>query len=139
MIGRYQITPAMLLTLLKAKIHRAHVTHAALHYEGSIAIDELLLQASGIHEYEQIHGWNINNGQRFVTYALRAEAGSGIISVNGSAARRVQVGDLIIIAAFAQLTKRAALRHHPTLVYPDAENRILRVADAIATQTAELA
>ena len=77
----------MQLTLLKAKIHRATVTHAELHYEGSCAIDGRLLDISGIREYEQIHAWNVNTGQRFVTYALRAQDGSGIISVNGSAAR----------------------------------------------------
>jgi len=126
----------MLLTLLKAKIHRARVTHAELHYEGSIAIDENLLRASGIREYQQIHAWDIDNGERFVTYALRAEAGSGIISVNGSAARHVQTGDLIIIAAFAQFTQEAAELHCPTLVYPDAHNRVARVANAIATQAA---
>ena len=76
----------MQLNMLKAKIHRATVTHAELHYEGSIAIDGDLLDAAGIREYEQIHAWNVNNGERFVTYALRAEEGSGIISVNGSAA-----------------------------------------------------
>jgi aspartate 1-decarboxylase len=98
----------MHLNMLKAKIHRVTVTHAELHYEGSIAIDGLLLDASGIREYEQIHAWNINNGKRFVTYALRAEEGSGIISVNGSAAHRAKPGDLIIIAAFAQLSRGRA-------------------------------
>lgn len=127
----------MLIQVLKAKIHRATVTHSELHYEGSIAIDEQLLEASGILEYEQIHAWNINNGERFVTYALRAEPGSGIISVNGSAARRVQKGDLIIIAAFAQVQADIADRHRPTLVYPDAANRAIRVAAAIPTQMAE--
>ncbi|MGH8152623.1 MAG: aspartate 1-decarboxylase, partial [Rhodanobacteraceae bacterium] len=76
----------MQLNMLKGKIHRATVTRAELHYEGSIAIDGVLLDAAGIREYEQIHAWNVNNGERFVTYALRAEEGSGIISVNGSAA-----------------------------------------------------
>jgi aspartate 1-decarboxylase len=100
----------MHLNMLKAKIHRATVTHAELNYEGSIAIDGLLLDASGIREYEQIHAWNINNGKRFVTYALRAEEGSGIISVNGSAAHRAQPGDLVIIAAFAQLSVKPSWR-----------------------------
>ena len=114
----------MHLNMLKAKIHRVTVTHAELHYEGSIAIDGLLLDASGIREYEQIHAWNINNGKRFVTYALRAEEGSGIISVNGSAAHRAQPGDLIIIAAFAQLSEAELEKFQPTLVYADAHNRI---------------
>ena len=93
----------MLRTLLKSKIHRATVTDCELHYEGSCAIDEDLLDAADLMENEQVHIWNINNGERFVTYAIRGERGSGIISVNGSAARRAAVGDLIIIAAFAQV------------------------------------
>ena len=82
----------MQLNILKAKIHRATVTHAELHYEGSCAIDGRLLDISGIREYEQVHIFNVNNGQRFVTYAIRAEEGSGIISVNGAAAHRAQIG-----------------------------------------------
>lgn len=124
----------MHLNMLKAKIHRATVTHAELHYEGSIAIDSLLLDASGIREYEQIHAWNINSGQRFVTYALRAEAGSGIISVNGSAARSAQTGDLVIIAAFAQLSEAELEAFQPSLVYVDADNRISHTSNAIPTQ-----
>ena len=89
----------MLLSLLKAKIHRASVTHAELHYEGSCAIDGNLLDISGIREYEQIHIYNVNNGERFSTYAIRADEGSGIISINGAAAHRAQPGDIIIIAA----------------------------------------
>ena len=107
----------MHLNMLKAKIHRATVTHAELHYEGSIAIDGLLLDASGIREYEQIHAWNVNNGERFVTYALRAEEGSGIISVNGSAAHRAKPGDIVIIAAFAQLNEAELEKFQPTCVY----------------------
>jgi aspartate 1-decarboxylase len=126
----------MHLNMLKAKIHRATVTHAELHYEGSIAIDGLLLDASGIREYEQIHAWDINNGQRFVTYALRAEEGSGIISVNGSAARSVQAGDLIIIAAFAQLNEAELEKFQPTLVYVDAANRISHTNRSIPKQMA---
>ena len=126
----------MHLNMLKAKIHRATVTHAELHYEGSIAIDSLLLEASGIREYEQIHAWNINNGKRFVTYALRAEAGSGIISVNGSAAHRASPGDLVIIAAFAQLSEAELAAFQPTLVYVDANNRITHTNHAIPTQRA---
>ena len=126
----------MNLNMLKAKIHRATVTHAELHYEGSIAIDSLLLDASGIREYEQIHCWNINNGKRFVTYALRAEAGSGIISVNGSAAHRAQPGDLVIIAAFAQLAEAEVEQFQPMLVYVDADNRISHTNRSIPTQMA---
>lgn len=126
----------MHLNMLKAKIHRATVTHAELHYEGSIAIDGLLLDASGIREYEQIHAWNINNGKRFVTYALRAEEGSGIISVNGSAAHRAAPGHLIIIAAFAQLAEAELAQFKPTLVYVDADNRITHTNHAIPKQRA---
>lgn len=126
----------MHLNMLKAKIHRATVTHAELHYEGSIAIDGLLLDASGIREYEQIHAWNINNGKRFVTYALRAEEGSGIISVNGSAAHRASPGDLVIIASFAQLSEAEVEKHEPMLVYVDADNAISHTNRAIPKQMA---
>jgi aspartate 1-decarboxylase len=129
-------TEVMNLNMLKCKIHRATVTHAELHYEGSIAIDGLLLDASGIREYEQIHAWNINNGKRFVTYALRAEEGSGIISVNGSAAHRAQPGDLIIIAAFAQLSEAEVEQFQPTLVYVDAKNAISHTNRSIPKQMA---
>jgi aspartate 1-decarboxylase len=126
----------MQLNMLKAKIHRATVTHAELHYEGSIAIDGDLLDAAGIREFEQIHAWNINNGERFVTYALRAEEGSGIISVNGSAAHRAQPGDLVIIAAFVTLTEAEAGQHQPRLIYVDAQNRIARTNRSIPKQMA---
>lgn len=126
----------MHLTLLKAKIHRATVTHAELHYEGSIAIDGLLLDAAGIREYEQIHAWNIANGERFVTYALRAEEGSGIISVNGSAAHRAQPGHLLIVAAFAQLAEAELAQFQPRLVYVDAGNRITHTNRSIPKQAA---
>ena len=104
----------MQLTLLKAKIHRATVTHAELHYEGSCAIDGRLLDISGIREYEQVHIFNVNNGQRFVTYAIRGEEGSGIISVNGAAAHRAQPGDLVIICAYANLDEAEAAKFKPT-------------------------
>jgi len=126
----------MQLNMLKGKIHRATVTHAELHYEGSIAIDGNLLDAAGMREYEQIHAWNVNNGERFVTYALRAEEGSGIISVNGSAAHRAQPGDLLIIAAFVALTEAEAALHKPQLVYVDADNRIARTNTSIPKQMA---
>jgi aspartate 1-decarboxylase len=126
----------MQLNLLKAKIHRATVTHAELHYEGSIAIDGDLLDAAGIREYEQIHAWNINNGERFVTYALRAEEGSGVISVNGGAAHRARPGDLVIIAAFVSLRQDEADQHQPNLIYVDANNRIARTNHAIPKQMA---
>ncbi|MCE1161040.1 MAG: aspartate 1-decarboxylase [Burkholderiales bacterium] len=90
-------------TLLHGKIHRVTVTAAELNYIGSCAIDQDLLDAANIMEYEQIDLWNVTNGERFTTYAISAPAGSGVISVNGSAARRVQIGDILIIAAFAQV------------------------------------
>lgn len=113
----------MFRTLLKSKIHRVAVTHCELHYEGSCAIDENLLDAANIVENEQIHIWNINNGERFITYAIKGERGSGMISVNGSAARHAAVGDLIIIAAFAQVHDVQVAGHEPQLVFVDDKNR----------------
>ncbi len=95
----------MLSRLLKAKIHRCVVTQAELHYEGSCAIDGLLLDLAGIREYEEIHMWNVTNGKRFSTYAIRGEEGSGIISVNGGAAHQADVGDLMIIATFGDFAR----------------------------------
>ncbi len=112
----------MLLTLLKSKIHRVAITHCELHYEGSCAIDENLLDAAQIVENEQIHIWNINNGERITTYAIRGERGSGMISLNGSAARRASVGDLVIIAAFAQVAQNEVARHSPNLVFVNEHN-----------------
>jgi aspartate 1-decarboxylase len=126
----------MNLTLLKAKIHRAHVTHAELHYEGSCAIDGKLLDISGIREYEQIHIWNVTNGERLVTYAIRADENSGIISINGSAAHRASPGDIIIIAAYAQLSEAEAAAFKPTLVYVDDKNRLSHVKNSIPKQAA---
>lgn len=126
----------MLLNLLKAKIHRATVTHAELHYEGSCAIDGRLLDISGIREYEQIHIYNINNGQRFVTYAIRGEAGSGVISINGAAAHLAQPGDLIIIAAYGQCDEAEAALFKPTLVYVDRDNRLTHTNQSIPAQAA---
>ncbi|MBK7001540.1 MAG: aspartate 1-decarboxylase [Rhodoferax sp.] len=124
----------MFRTLLKSKIHRASVTHCELHYEGSCAIDEDLLDAANIHDNEQIHIWNINNGERFITYAIRAERGSGIISVNGSAARRASKGDLVIIATFAQVHESQVKEFAPKLVFADANNRIQEERSTIPVQ-----
>lgn len=126
----------MLLTLLKAKIHRASVTHAELHYEGSCAIDSRLLDISGIRENEQVHIFNVNNGHRFITYAIRAEAGSGIISVNGAAAHRAQPGDLVIICAYGQMDEAEATNYKPKLVYVDRENRLTHTNESIPAQAA---
>ncbi|MDR1076911.1 MAG: aspartate 1-decarboxylase [Xanthomonadaceae bacterium] len=126
----------MQLSLLKAKIHRATVTLAELNYEGSIAIDGLLLKASGLREYEQVHIYDINNGQRFSTYVIRAEEGSGVISLNGAAARMVQVGDLIIICAYAGFSEAEAESFKPTLVYVDGQNRVTHTNHSIPIQPA---
>ena len=124
----------MFRTLLKSKIHRASVTHCELHYEGSCAIDEDLLDAANICDNEQVHIWNINNGERFITYAIRAERGSGIISVNGSAARRASRGDLVIIATFAQVHENEIKGFTPQLVFCDPENRIQEQRSTIPVQ-----
>lgn len=126
----------MQLNMLKAKIHRASVTHAELHYEGSCAIDGRLLDISGIREYEQIHIYNVNSGHRFVTYAIRAEEGSGIISVNGAAAHRAAVGDLVIICAYGVYEEAEAARLKPTLVYVDRDNRLTHTNTSIPAQAA---
>jgi len=120
--------------LLKSKIHRATITHCELHHEGSCAIDEDLLDASDIRENEQIHVWNIGNGERFTTYAIRAERGSGIISLNGSAARRAAVGDLVIIAAFGMVADAQTEPHAPRLVFVDAANRQTELRQRTAVQ-----
>jgi aspartate 1-decarboxylase len=126
----------MFRTLLKSKIHRVAVTQCELHYEGSCAIDEDLLDAANICENEQIHIWNINNGERFVTYAIKGERGSGMISVNGSAARRASNGDLIIIAAFAQVHDDQVATHAPQLVFVDDKNRQVELRHKVPTQAA---
>lgn len=126
----------MQLTLLKAKLHQARVTHSELEYEGSCAIDSNLLEAAGIHEYEQIHIYNLANGERFVTYAIRAEAGSGVISVNGAAAHKASPTDRIIIASYAQLSEQEAASFKPTLVYLNEHNEITRTGNTIPIQAA---
>ena len=124
----------MFRTLLKSKIHRVAVTHCELHYEGSCAIDEDLLEAANLLENEQVHIWNVNNGERFITYAIKGERGSGMISVNGSAARRASVGDLIIIAAFAQVHEDQLTTHKPQLVFVDEHNRANGSRDHVPVQ-----
>jgi aspartate 1-decarboxylase len=123
-------------TLLKSKIHRVAVTQCELHYEGSCAIDENLLDAASIVENEQIHVWNIDNGERFVTYAIKGQRGSGMISVNGSAARRAAVGDLVIIAAFAQVPENEVSGFKPQLVFVDEANRQIASRDYVPVQKA---
>lgn len=126
----------MQLTLLKAKLHRACVTHSELEYEGSCAIDSHFLEAAGIKEYEQIHIYNVANGERFTTYAIRAEAGSQIISVNGAAAHKASPGDRIIICAYIGLDENEVADFKPTLVYLNEKNDIIKTSNAIAVQSA---
>lgn len=123
-------------TMLKSKLHRATVTHSELHYEGSCAIDEALLDAANIHEYEQIQIYNISNGARFTTYAIRAARDSGIISVNGAAAHQAKPGDLVIIATYAVYNEIELARYEPELVYVNADNRIVDTRQAIPVQAA---
>jgi aspartate 1-decarboxylase len=126
----------MRLTLLKAKLHQARVTHSELEYEGSCAIDGGLLDLARIHEYEQIQIYNLANGERFTTYVIRADKGSGIISINGAAAHRARPGDRVIICAYAELDEHEIAQFKPTLVYLDKANRIIRTANAIPVQAA---
>ena len=119
----------MNITLLKAKIHRAVVKQADLDYVGSITIDSDLLRESGIMEYEKVEIADIDNGNRFETYAIAGEAGSGIICLNGAAARCVNVDDKIIIMAYAQMTSEEAKTHKPTVLFVDENNRIVRKAN----------
>ena len=119
--------------LLKSKIHRATVTHCELHYKGSCAIDEDLLDAANLAENEQIHVWNVDNGERFITYAIRADRGSGVISLNGSAARRAAVGDLVIIAAFGMVAD--GQKHEPKLVFVDLRNKAIELRSKVAAQS----
>jgi aspartate 1-decarboxylase len=119
---------AMLLTMMKAKLHRATVTQADLAYEGSISIDRDLLDASGILPHEQVDVLNINNGQRFTTYAIEAPRGSRTIGVNGAAARLVQAGDKVIVVAYGQLDASEARNYAPNVVLLGDDNRIKTAA-----------
>lgn len=122
--------------MLKSKLHRVRVTHSELDYEGSVAIDERLLEAADILEYERVEVYNLRNGERFATYAIRAEAGSGVISVNGAAAHKANPGDLVIICAYAEYEEREASSAKPRLVYVDGSNRITHTRNAIPVQVA---
>jgi aspartate 1-decarboxylase len=112
-------------TLFKAKIHRATVTHADLDYEGSVTIDEDLLDAAGIWNYEAVHVWNITRGTRLQTYAIKGPRGSGVICINGAAAHLNKPGDLVILATFAEMEEAEARAHVPTVVLVDEKNRIV--------------
>lgn len=123
--------PRMQLRLLKGKIHRARVTAALMDYEGSIEVDTFLLDAAGIRKYEEVNIWNLTNGERFQTYALPAKRGSGIIAVNGAAARKVQPGDEIIISAFAIVQEKEAENWTPRVVFVDEKNRVKPLAGVV--------
>ncbi len=122
--------------MLKSKLHRVRVTQSELHYEGSCAIDEDLLDAADIKEYQQIDIYNVTNGERFTTYAIRGERGSGMISVNGAAAHKADPGDILIIATYAMFTELELQKFQPQLVYVDEKNRIVNKRAFIPAQAA---
>ncbi len=124
-------------TMLKSKLHRVRVTQSELHYEGSCAIDDTLLEAADIREYQQIDIYNVSNGERFSTYAIRAARDSGTISVNGAAAHKADPGDILIIAAFAVYDERELEKYAPQLVYVDEANCIKDLRQHIAVQGAQ--
>ncbi len=126
----------MQVAVLRCKLRRACVTHAELDYEGSCAIDRELMDLAGILPYEQIQIYNIANGERFTTYAIEAEAGSRIISVNGAAAHKASPGDRVIICAYAGMDQAAAEAFKPSLVYLNEHNKVTHTGDSIATQVA---
>jgi len=111
-------------TFFKSKIHRATVTHADLDYEGSVSIDEDLMDAAGVWEYEAVHVWNITRGTRLQTYAIKGPRGSGVVCINGAAAHLNEPGDLVILATFAELEEAEARTFKPTVVLVDRQNRI---------------
>ncbi len=117
----------MNITMLKGKIHRATVVQAELSYVGSITVDEELLEAAGIYEYEKVQVVDINNGNRFETYCIAGERGSGMICLNGAAARCVQVGDLIILMAYCTMEPEEAKNHKPAVVFVDHKNKIRKI------------
>ena len=123
-------------TLLKSKLHRVSVTHSEPDYEGSVAIDSRLLEAADIREYERLEVYNLKNGERFSTYAIRAEAGSGIVSVNGAASHKAKPGDIVIICTYADFEEKELATFKPRLVYVDSSNHITHTRNAIPVQVA---
>lgn len=115
----------MLIEVLKSKIHRVKVTQAELHYVGSITIDEDLIDAANLVENEKVQIVNINNGERFETYVIKGERGTGVVCLNGPAARKVQVGDIVIVISYCQIDFMEAKTHQPTLIFPDQNNRLV--------------
>ncbi len=122
--------------MLKSKLHRVRVTRAEPDYEGSVAVDGRLLEAADIREYERVEVYNLSNGERFATYAIRAEPGSGLVSVNGAAAHKAAAGDIVIICAYAEFEEREWAAFRPRLVYVDEHNRITHTRHAIPVQVA---
>jgi len=114
----------MNIEVLKSKLHRVTITQANLNYIGSISIDEDLMDAANLIEFEKVQIVNINNGERIETYVIRGERGTGVISLNGAAARKAQVGDLVIIASYAQMDFEEAKKHKPTIVFPTPDNKL---------------
>jgi len=114
----------MIIEVLKSKIHRATITQANLNYIGSISIDEDLMDAANFIEFEKVQVVNINNGERLETYVIRGERGTGVISLNGAAARKAQIGDLVIIVSFAQMEFEDAKKHKPAIVFPTPQNKL---------------
>lgn len=122
--------------MLKAKFHKAQVTHAELNYEGSCAIDGNLLDMAGIREFEQIQVYNISNGERFTTYAIRGEEGSAMFSMNGAAAHKAGVGDSVIICAYANFSDEQLARFKPRMIYMNEDNSVSHSSNAIPVQLA---
>ncbi|NCC99175.1 MAG: aspartate 1-decarboxylase [Bacteroidia bacterium] len=116
----------MIIEILKSKIHRVSVTDANLNYIGSITIDEDLMDAAGIIEYEKVNVVNNNNGERFETYVIKGERGTGVVCTNGAAARKVQPGDILIITSYAQMDFEEAKHFKPTIVHPNPKNNLLK-------------
>ena len=121
-------------TLLKSKLHRINVTQVELDYEGSCAVDKDFLEAAGMQEYERVDVYNVSNGERFSTYLILAESGSKTLSVNGAAAHKVSIDDVVIICTYGSYDKNEAKSHHPTLVYFDKENNIINIKNSIPEQ-----
>ena len=121
-------------TLLKSKLHRISVTQVELNYEGSCAVDKDFLEAAGMQEYERVDVYNVTNGERFSTYLIFAESGSKTLSVNGAAAHKVSIDDVVIICTYGSYDKNEARSHHPTLVYFDKENNIIDIKNSIPEQ-----
>jgi len=122
----------MHLTLLKSKIHRARITEAELHYIGSITLDEDLMDAAGLLENEKVQVVNVNNGERLETYVIKGARASGTVCLNGPAARKAAVGDIVIVIAYASMTPEEARTHIPTVVFPDSDNKLEPMSPQVA-------